>query len=135
MDRQIIAIDFDGVLTDGKKYIGTEGSFYSVNSRDNVAIAQLISDNYDVVIVTANNDPVIQEYAKKRKCRYLYSREKDIEATYAIGDSTFDIPMLIKAQYRFCPKNSHYRVKMIPGMRILDINGGDGVIENFLMYL
>lgn len=130
-----LLIDFDGVLTDGKKYIGTAGSFYSVHSRDNVAIAELINDGWEVIIVTANGDPIIEEYARKRKCQYLWTREKDIESEAAIGDSTFDIPMLVKAKKKFCPKNAHPDVKRIPGMKVLDVNGGEGVIENLLIYL
>ena len=132
---ETILIDFDGVLTDGKRYIGTDGSFYSVHSRDNVAIAQLISEGYRVVIVTANNDQTIKEYARKRKCEYIHSREKDIESDIAIGDSTFDIPMLLKAKRRFCPNNSHHQVKRLPEMTVLEVNGGEGVIENLLLYL
>lgn len=132
---ETILIDFDGVLTDGKKYIGSIGSFYSVHTRDNVAIAELISMGYEVIIVTANGDPVIEEYARKRKCKHIWSREKDIEAEIAIGDSTFDIPMLTKAKKKFCPKDAHPDVKKIPGIIVLNVNGGEGVMENLLFYL
>jgi len=130
-----ILIDFDGVLTDGKRYIGTNGTFYSLHSRDNAAIAELINEGYEVIIVTANNDPLVEEYARKRKCSYIYSREKDIEAEIAIGDSTFDIKMMVKAKKKFCPKDAHSYVKKIPGMIVLDVKGGEGVIENLLFHL
>ena len=130
-----ILIDFDGVLTDGKKYIGTEGSFYSVHTRDNVAIAELINMGYEVMIVTANADPVIQEYAIKRKCKYLFTRDKEIDSDIAIGDSTFDIPMFKRAKKKFCPSNAHPEVKRMPGMTILTTKGGEGIIENLLFYL
>lgn len=130
-----ILIDFDGVLTDGKRYIGTEGQFYSVHSRDNSAIAELINEGYEVTIITANNDPLIEEYARKRKCKYIYSREKDIESEIAIGDSPFDIKMLVKAKRKFCPKDAHPNVKRIPGITILDVKGGEGVIEKLLFKL
>lgn len=130
-----LLIDFDGVLTDGKRYIGTQGTFYSLHSRDNAAIAELIDMGYEVIIVTANNDPLVEEYARKRKCSYIYSREKDIEAEIAIGDSTFDLEMLRRAKRKFCPKDAHPDIKKIPDITILDCDGGYGVIENLLFYI
>lgn len=133
---ETILIDFDGVLTDGKHYIDSDGKkFYSVHSRDNAAIAELINMNYKVVIITANDDQVIKDYAYKRKCHYIYTREKDIEAEIAIGDSTFDLEMLRRAKRKFCPKDAHPDIKKIPGITVLDCDGGYGVIENLLFYL
>jgi len=133
---ETILIDFDGVLTDGKHYIDSDGKkFYAVHSRDNSAIAELINLNYKVIIVTANDDPIIKEYANRRKCEYLYSRDKDIEATYAIGDSTFDIPMLVKAKRKFCPRDASETVKRVYGIEILNVNAGHGVIEHFIAKL
>lgn len=133
---ETIAIDFDGVLTDGKHYIDHDGkAFYSVHSRDNSAIAELISMGYRVVIVTANDDDAIRQYAKRRKVEYLYSREKDIKASYAIGDSVFDYQMLLNAYKAFCPQDADETIKRIPGIIVLPVKGGHGVIEHLLLHL
>lgn len=133
---ETIAIDFDGVLTDGKHYIDHDGkAFYSVHSRDNSAIAELISQGYRVVIVTANDDDAIRQYAKRRKVEYIYSREKDIKASYAIGDSVFDYQMLLSAYKSFCPADADEVIKRIPGIIVLPVKGGHGVIEHLLLHL
>lgn len=133
---ETILIDFDGVLTDGKHYIDHDGKkFYSVHSRDNSAIQELVELGYRVVIVTANDDPIIKRYAEKRKVEYLYTREKDIEATHVIGDSTFDIPMFARAKYKYCPSDADEVVKRIPEMIVLPCKGGHGVIEHLISKL
>lgn len=131
---QKILIDFDGVLSDGKQYIDRHGEkmFLSVHSRDNAAIAELIYEGYEVVIITSNDSKIIKEYAKKRKCSYLYTRDKDVASFAAIGDSVIDIPMLKRAERAFCPVDADPAVKKIEGIRVLPITGGNGVIAEMI---
>lgn len=134
---QKILIDFDGVLSDGKHYIDRHGekSFYSVHSRDNAAIAELIYEGYEVVIVTSNDSKIIKEYAKKRKCSYLYTRDKQIKGHVAIGDSVIDIPMLKLADKAFCPVDSDPAVKAVYGIKVLPVTGGNGVISEMIHHV
>ena len=133
---ETIAIDFDGVLTDGKHYIDHDGKkFYSVHSRDNSSLQELVDMGFRVVVVTANSDETIKRYCERRKIEYLYKREKDIEATHAIGDSVLDIPMLVRAKYKYCPSDADEVIKTIPGMIVLNCKGGHGVIEHLIMKL
>lgn len=128
---QKILIDFDGVLSDGKHYIDRHGekTFYSVHSRDNAAIAELINEGFEVIIVTSNDSKIIKEYAKKRKCEYIYTRDKNMESFAAIGDSVFDIPMLKKTKNAYCPIDADETVKKLEGITVLPVSGGNGVIS------
>lgn len=133
---ETIAIDFDGVLTDGKHFIDHDGKkFYSVHSRDNSSLQELVDMGYRVVIITANSDETIKRYCERRKIEYIYSRDKDIEATHAVGDSTFDIGMLTKAKFKYCPSDADEMIKRIPGMIVLPCKGGHGVIEHLIAKL
>lgn len=137
MPQEKILIDFDGVLSDGKHYIDRHGekTFYSVHSRDNAAIAELIYEGYEVIIVTSNDSKIIKEYAKKRKCEYIYTRDKDIASFAAIGDSVIDIPMLKRTQHAFCPMDSDEAVKKLEGITVLPITGGNGVISVMIKHI
>lgn len=140
MDRaqaNLILIDFDGVISDGKHYIDHRGEkiFYSVHSRDNAAIAQLLNEGFQVTIITANESKIVKEYAKKRKCDYLQTREKGIESYAAVGDSVFDIPMLKMAKFAFCPEDADDTVKKIEGIKVLPVTGGNGVIAQMVKHI
>lgn len=137
LDMQKILIDFDGVLSDGKHYIDRHGekAFYSVHSRDNAAIAELIYEGFEVIIVTSNDSKIIKEYAKKRKCSYLYQRDKDIASYAAVGDSVIDIPMLKRAERAFCPVDADPKVKALQNIRILPVTGGSGVIAEMIHHI
>lgn len=134
---QKILLDFDGVLSDNKQYIDRHGEkmFLSVHSRDNAAIAELIFEGYEVIIVTSNDSKIIKEYAKKRKCSYLYQRDKDIASYAAVGDSVIDIPMLKRAEKSFCPVDADQKVKSLPNIRILPVTGGNGVIAEMIHHI
>lgn len=129
-----ILIDFDGCVSDGRHYIDHRGDkmFYSVHSRDNTAIAELIYEGFRVVIVTANDSKIIKKYAEKRKCEYICTRDKSIKSDFAIGDSVFDIPMLKLAGKAFCPVDADEEVKKLPGIKVLPVRGGNGVISFML---
>lgn len=135
--EKLALIDFDGVLTDGKYYLNHKGEkrFYSLHARDNAAIAELISKGYAVTIITANNSPIIEEYAKQRKCEYLYSRDKAMYSDIAVGDSVFDIPMLKMSKQAFCPANADSEVLKIKGIKVLPVKGGEGVISELIKQL
>jgi 3-deoxy-D-manno-octulosonate 8-phosphate phosphatase (KDO 8-P phosphatase) len=126
----IIAIDFDGVLTDGKVYINNRGKqFYAVHSRDNAAIAQLLAAGHVVVIVTNNESPAIYEYAKARKCSYIRTNIKNVACDIAIGDSMQDLPMFQNAKLlSIAPSDAPKAVKRIVS-KVAEVPGGHGVID------
>lgn len=134
---QKILIDADATLTDGKMYMDRHGEkmFYSFHSRDNAALAELIYEGFEVVIVTSNDSKIIKEYAKKRKCSYLYTRDKQIKGYAAVGDSVIDIPMLKLAELKFCPADADPSVKKLEGIKILPITGGNGVIAEMIHHI
>lgn len=126
----IIAIDFDGVLTDGKMYIDNRGKqFYAVHARDNAAIAWLISMGHVVIIVTNNDSKAIKYYAEIRKCAYVRTEYKDIRCDIAIGDSMQDLPMFNNAKLlSICPSDAPKSVKRIV-TKVAEVPGGHGVID------
>lgn len=135
-----VIIDFDGCLTTGKLTIDSTGKelFKEVHSRDSRAIRELCAKGYHVVIMTASSSPIIKAYAQKVGAELIVTRDKSDHSFTdyaAIGDDSWDIPLLEKAALKFCPADAFYNVKQIPGIKILKTKGGEGVIAELIDYL
>lgn len=137
-ENRVIAIDIDGVLTDGKLYMDHRGEklFKSFNSRDIRAIRELIYNGIRVIFVSADDSKINKQFAMKCGAEFEYVRDKQgIHAHIAIGDDTWDIPMLKNAQIKFCPADADSEVKKIEGIKILPISGGNGVIAEMIHHV
>lgn len=128
----IFCVDIDGVLTDGKIWVTSTGEISKgFNSRDLAAIRELIANGHEVHIVTASSWPGAEHYLKRSGAQLHVIRNKESIPFYydvAIGDSAWDIPMLRKAKFMFCPKDAQAEVQFITDINILPIKGGEGVM-------
>lgn len=129
-------VDCDGVLTDGKLYIATgdalvqEKPFKAFHVRDVTAIRTFRAQGWRVVIISADEGPHAQHFAKKVGAEFVYDRAKDqLEQPYfAIGDSVLDVDMLDRAERAFCPADADPLIWHRPGVRQLVTPGGGGVM-------
>ena len=136
----IFCIDIDGCLTDGKIWVNHKGEISKgFNSRDLAGIRELIANGHEVHIVTASSWPGAESYLKRSGANlHILRNKEEIPFRYdvAVGDSAWDIPMLRKAKFMFCPANAQAEVKLINYMNILKTKGGDGImaelVENFI---
>ena len=130
--EMIFCVDIDGVLTDGKIWVTKDGDISKgFNSRDLTAIRELIANGHEVHIVTASSWPGAESYLKKSGAQLHILRNKEEIPFYydvAIGDSAWDIPMLRKAKFMFCPKDAQSEVRFIKDINILPVKGGEGVM-------
>src|SRR5690554_5923489 len=128
-----ICIDFHGVLTDGKLNIAHDGKtfFESCHTRDVRAIRELVARGWEVYIVTASGNPIVEEFCKKVGAELVKARNKaDLPFSYdvAIGDDAWDIPMLEKANAAFCPADADPVVLKMKGITVVGVRGGHGVV-------
>jgi 3-deoxy-D-manno-octulosonate 8-phosphate phosphatase (KDO 8-P phosphatase) len=136
-----LVLDIDGVLTNGKQYITSDGKklFKAFHSRDVAAIREFIFNGWRVILVTADNDPTGQHWADKVGAEFLVMRDKskiDIKVPFvAVGDDAWDIPMLNLAEAAFCPADASYQIAMIQGINILKTKGGQGVVSELVNLL
>jgi 3-deoxy-D-manno-octulosonate 8-phosphate phosphatase KdsC-like HAD superfamily phosphatase len=137
--KKTIVIDLDGCLTDGKQYITSDGSklFKAFHSRDVAAIRELIFNGWRVVIVTADNDDSGRHFAFKVGAEFLHLRDKSkipFEYLVAVGDDSWDVPMLMKAFLPLCPPDAagvilaYCRAKG----KVLERMGGTGIMGEVL---
>lgn len=138
MNRKVILIDCDGVLTDGRLHIDHTGEkmFKAFHTRDVRAIRELIFLGYEVVIVTADDWPGIHHFAKKVGAIVEITRDKGMLAYHdyiAIGDDAWDVPMLKKASRAYAPADADPSVFVaVPRLLKLDIRGGEGCVAAVL---
>ena len=127
-----ICCDIDGCLTDGKIWVNHEGHIIkSFNNKDLGAIKELISMGFEVNLVTASSWPGADSYLKKSGATLHVIRNKEtipFDYDIAIGDSAWDIPMLVKAKHLFCPLDASLEAKCLDGIHILDTKGCQGIL-------
>lgn len=128
----VIVCDVDGCLTDGKIWVNHQGELIkSFNNKDLAGVKELLANGFQVHFVTASSWPGAENYLKRSGAELHVIRNKEeIPFSYdiAIGDSAWDIPMLRKAKYLFCPNDADLEVKCLDGMDILDTKGGHGIM-------
>lgn len=135
----VICCDIDGVLTDGKIWVNHQGEIIkSFNNKDIGAVKELLAMGYQVVFVTASSWPGSDLYLKRSGADLIVLRNKEeipFHYDIAIGDSGWDIPMLNKARFVFCPSDASKEVKELDGMHILKSKGGQGVMLEMVQIL
>lgn len=143
-----LILDFDGVLTDGKINMASDGKtlFKSMHVRDTMAIRELVARGWVVMVVTASECDIIYEYCRKLGIVRMIARdkgglvsllekEKGAFKFHAVGDSSLDLPLFAKAERSFCPADASHIAKAHPGIHILQTEGGKGVVEELLHLL
>lgn len=143
---KLIALDIDGVLTEGKLIIlnsGEEIKIWNVKDRFahtllnksglNIKLAWITARQSDQVAIRASElkiDYVYQKYIDKLKAiNDIISKEQfKYENIAYIGDDWLDIPALCNCGLSVCPKDAHEEVKKIVDY-ISKFNGGKGVFR------
>lgn len=139
-----IAIDVDGVLTDGKLHIDHTGEklFKSFHTRDIRSIRELVAKGYEVYLVSADDSNFGKVFAEKVGAVFIYLRDKSKAAEaigvpyIAVGDDAWDVPMLKAAVAAYCPIDADWSVlNIVPDKNVIPVPGGRGVIASLLLML
>ncbi len=146
---KLVILDIDGILTDGRKYYGTDGMPYAKTfcDKDFTAIKRLRGAGINVCFLSGD-DVVNRAMAKNRNIDFYYARGKDkadfiagfIE-TYKVdksemayvGDDLFDMSIMKIVKYAFCPNDSPDKIKNLCGQKnIIDRPGGHNVVARLV---
>lgn len=135
-----VVLDCDGVLTDGKQYIGPDGDkmFKAFHSRDIKAIRYLVNQGIPVTVVSADDWPGAVAWCQRAGADYVNARDKLAAVTriasdstgevVAVGDDAWDLPVLSAVGFPFCPADAEHCVQSLDGMHVLPVEGGKGVV-------
>ena len=147
---QVLALDIDGVLTDGRAEIGTDGNEQKCFSfRDLDSITQARRNGLQVVLVTGEDNQMVDIIARRFGVDDVVRGAKDkkvaLESLAArlgvaaaaicyIGDSDRDAPALAWAGLGLVPADASPRAKAT-AHRVLTCAGGGGVVAEAVALL
>ncbi|MDU7693539.1 MAG: HAD hydrolase family protein [Helicobacter sp.] len=150
MDIQLLILDVDGTLTDGKLYYLKDGSdFKAFNAQDGLGLECFLRLQKRVAIISGRkSESVLRRFEELNlsDC-YLgvsdklpvaldlirkYSLKK--EQVACVGDDLNDIPLFSACGLRFAPNNASALLKPFVDV-ILSRNGGDGAVREAVEYI
>ena len=119
---KLLALDVDGVLTDGSLNIGAEGElFKAFNARDGLGLSCLLRSGVRVAIITGRKSAIIHRRAEELGITELYEGIKDKRKILAelaeqgglareeiayMGDDLNDLPALTYAGLACAPADA-----------------------------
>jgi YrbI family 3-deoxy-D-manno-octulosonate 8-phosphate phosphatase len=143
---QLLAYDFDGVMTDNNLYLSEEGvESVKVNRGDGLAVSMFRDMGYEQIIVTTESNPVVSRRADKLKVPILSSVEDKhaaltshcqisgipIDKVLFIGNDLNDLKVMESVGFSVCPSDGAPEIKKIANL-VLKSPGGAGVIREVL---
>ncbi|SFV64817.1 3-deoxy-D-manno-octulosonate 8-phosphate phosphatase [hydrothermal vent metagenome] len=150
MSIEIIVLDVDGTMTDGKiTYIQNGDEVKSFCVKDGLAIASWIRLGKQVAIITGRKSKIVEKRAKELGIRHLYqgvaNKRKvldtllyelglSMDSVASIGDDLNDYSMLSASKIAFVPSNASAYVKNIADVTLL-ARGGDGAVREMIEQL
>jgi len=147
---ELIVLDVDGCLTDGKIVYSSQGDeLKAFNVKDGFAIVQWLSLGKKVAIITGRNSTIVARRAKELGIEYCYQGIKDKLATLtslceslqisfenvaAIGDDLNDAKLLKSVGISFAPVDAmNYMTELVDV--VLTKKGGDGAVREMIEIL
>lgn len=147
----ILALDVDGVFTDGKVSFGANGELSkSFDMRDGMGLEILRQYNVEVVVITSENSALVASRMKKLNIdhQYLGIKDKfgffkhlanknswDLRNVAYIGDDVNDMAIMCATGWSLTPANAMDQIKSIADIK-LSRSSGDGTIReatNFIL--
>ena len=145
---EIIFLDVDGCLTDGKIVYspnGEELKFFDV--KDGYAIESWLKLGKKVAIITGRSSPIVEKRAQDLKITHVYQGVSDklktakqilkfegleFKNAAAIGDDYNDYKLLKSVGWSFKPKNA---IKELKVKTKLSRKGGNGAVREMIEML
>lgn len=141
---KLLALDIDGVLTDGSINIGNEGElFKAFDAKDGLGISASLRHGLQIAIITGRRSEIIHKRAGelgiallcegvKDKYTELIRLQQKLQLTKAdtayIGDDLNDLPAFQAAEVAFTPNDGCDDVKEEATV-ILQHRGGHGAVR------
>jgi|TARA_Y100000310_G_scaffold336615_1_gene421648 YrbI family 3-deoxy-D-manno-octulosonate 8-phosphate phosphatase len=140
---QLIAYDFDGVMTDNSVYLDEKGNeMVKVSRSDGLAISLIKNIGIDQIILSSENNPVVKKRAEKLSIECFYGVENKAETfkkyietkniklnnVAFVGNDINDLEVMKIVALSIAPNDAQKVVKDIAHY-ITKSMGGKGVIR------
>lgn len=144
---ELIILDVDGCLTDGKiiySNAGEETKNFSV--KDGLAITSWIKLGHQAAIITGRRSALVERRAKELGITHLHQGVKDkatllkelsselnipLRNMAAMGDDLNDYKMLTMVGVSFTPNNGSKHLRSVVN-RVCEADGGEGAVREML---
>ena len=143
---RLALFDVDGVLTDGRLYIGAAGeSFKAFHTLDGMGLKLLREGGIEPVVITGRDSAAVRfrvaelglaqaHYGVADKLvvaeQVLAQRGCDWDATAVIGDDWADLPLLLRAGFACAPPQGHAEARAV-AHHITAAAAGQGAAREF----
>ncbi|TDL78972.1 KdsC family phosphatase [Peribacillus frigoritolerans] len=147
MKIKLIVLDVDGVLTDGRLFIGSDGEEYKAfHTQDGMGISLAHYAGIKTAIITGRKSEAVTKRAKELSISYVYQgiHEKmevleeivkelniDLSEVCYVGDDINDLPILQNVGFPAAPNNA---VKIVKEnvQYTAKLNGGEGAVREII---
>lgn len=150
MDIQMLVMDVDGTLTDGKIYMSANGELMKAfNIKDGYAIARLRDYGIEPIIITGRSSEIVQQRCAELKISEIHQgidnksyklreickrRHVTLSQVAYIGDDMNDLSCMKICGFSACPADAMKQVKDSVNF-VCEANGGNGAVREFIDYL
>ena len=142
--------DVDGTLTDGGMYYSEKGDeLKKFNTRDGMGFQLLREAGVKTGIITSENTEIVANRAQKLKIDFLAQGKRDggklaaaqeicsqlgitLNEVAYIGDDMNCYELLEAVGVKACPIDANKRIKMINNILVMQKQGGDGCVREFI---
>lgn len=147
---KLIALDVDGVLTDGKLLIGSDGVEYkSFHVKDGMGISLARFHGIKVAFITGRKSEAVQIRSKELNIDYLFQGiTNKVEVLYEIvalldihlnnvfymGDDINDLPIIKLVGVSAAPKDAVEIIKRSVDF-VSNFDGGNGAVREAIEYV
>ncbi|MGD7049701.1 HAD-IIIA family hydrolase [Rossellomorea marisflavi] len=144
---KLIVLDVDGVLTDGKLYIGSDRVEYKpFHTQDGMGISLAHYTGIKTAIITGRKSEAVSKRAEELKVGYVYQGihdkfpvlegiMKDMDITLQevcyMGDDINDLPIMQRVGLAVAPDNAVSIVKEY-AHQITKLRGGEGAVREMI---
>lgn len=144
---RLLALDVDGVMTDGSIIIGQEGELCKhFDARDGMGISLALRHGIQVALITGRHSEIVLHRAMELGISSVYenviykgktleqaSKELDVPLaeTAFMGDDLNDLPAFGRAAVTFAPADAAPEVRQ-RAMLVSDHNGGRGAVRDVI---
>ena len=147
---RLLILDVDGVLTDGRLYIGPRGEALKVfNVHDGHGLLQLQRAGLAVAIISGRRSPMMAVRSRELGVRHLYQGVADKLGVFArlcarlkltpaacacVGDDLPDLPLMRAAGLSFAVADAHREVRRVADI-VTRLPGGRGAVREVCDHL
>ena len=141
---QMLVLDVDGVLTDGRLFYGPRGeSLKAFHVRDGHGIKQVMAAGITVAIISGRRSAALARRARELGIRHVTqgandklealnklakSRSVALEHCACVGDDTPDVPMLQRARLAVAVADAHPTARAVAHW-VTSSPGGHGAVR------